>query len=192
MRTTCLLLLVSLLVSPSIAGSAGAKEDNAEQLRERSRTVVKEFATRLKDELMRAMSGGGPPAAITVCSERAPQIAAKLSREFGAKVGRTSLKTRNPLNTPEPWMHRVLEKFDAGGDGDAEFFAASPAKKIAARYMKAIPTQPMCLACHGQPEGEIAATLDKLYPYDHATGYEAGDIRGAFYVIWPETSHDRD
>lgn len=175
------LLIAALGVNPAIASG----EDDLTALRDRSRAVVKEFATRLKGELTQAMSDGGPSNAIAICSERAPLIAAELSRESGAKVGRTSLRTRNPANTPEPWMRRVLEQFDTAGEGDTEYFAASPTEALAARYMKAIPAHPLCLTCHGEPAPDLKKTLDALYPHDEATGYEAGDIRGAFYVVWP-------
>jgi hypothetical protein len=54
------------------------------------------------------------------------------------------------------------------------------------RFMKAIPTGPLCLACHGTSvTPEVAASLHNLYPNDLATGYEFGDIRGAFTLSKP-------
>jgi len=51
------------------------------------------------------------------------------------------------------------------------------------RFMKAIPTGGVCLACHGtQLSPEISQTLADLYPNDLATGFSEGDIRGAFVV----------
>ena len=52
------------------------------------------------------------------------------------------------------------------------------------RYMKAIPTDDVCLMCHGRqlPE-DLSAELEKLYPNDKATGFSKGDIRGAFTVV---------
>jgi hypothetical protein len=44
-------------------------------------------------------------------------------------------------------------------------------------------TAPLCLVCHGdaaaQPP-ELRARLHELYPADAATGYRAGELRGAF------------
>ncbi len=55
------------------------------------------------------------------------------------------------------------------------------------RYMKAIPTaEKPCLACHGKALApQVRARLDALYPEDRATGYEAGEIRGAFTLSRP-------
>ncbi|HEY5775383.1 MAG TPA: DUF3365 domain-containing protein, partial [Xanthomonadales bacterium] len=58
----------------------------------------------------------------------------------------------------------------ANVDGEQEF-----------RFMKAIPTGGICLACHGAAlSPEVSRVLDSLYPADRATGYDEGDIRGAF------------
>jgi hypothetical protein len=49
--------------------------------------------------------------------------------------------------------------------------------------MQAIPTGALCLQCHGENiSPEVQAELARLYPEDKATGYSAGDIRGAFVV----------
>lgn len=181
-----LLVAVALLV-PLLAHSTDDK-------REASRELVQRFAVQLQGELKTAMEAGGPLNAIHVCRDRAPGIAAELSRESGAKIGRTSLRLRNPANLYEPWQYPVLLRFDElSGDEIAnkgEHFEANPAPRIGARYMKAIPTQPLCLACHGKPAGDVAAALAGSYPHDNATGYSAGEVRGAFFVVWPERSND--
>jgi hypothetical protein len=53
--------------------------------------------------------------------------------------------------------------------------------------MKAIPTaEKPCLACHGKEIApKVAARLAELYPEDAATGYSAGEIRGAFTLSRP-------
>ena len=51
------------------------------------------------------------------------------------------------------------------------------------RYMKAIPTAPICVTCYGADiDADLAAELDRLYPTDQARGFAVGDIRGAFTV----------
>ena len=171
-------------------GDAGSAEMLAE-----SRELTATFATTLKGELKQALSNGGPTAAISVCSERAPLIAAELSRLSGAKVRRTSLRYRNPANAPEPWESKVLAEFDAkAARGDApqplEYNVAMDDGTV--RYMAAIETQGVCLACHGSTlAGGVGEVLEKVYPHDRARGYVAGDIRGAFSVTWPAAAGDR-
>ena len=155
--------------------------------------IVKEFATGLKGELQAAIKEGGPISAIAVCKDRAPAIAKQLSETSGWEVGRTSLKLRNPaLNTPDGWEKQVLVKFEerktAGEDPEtmayAEVVDANGTKQY--RFMKAIPTGDLCLACHGDSiNPDIAAALDKAYPNDQARGFRLGDIRGAFTLSKP-------
>jgi hypothetical protein len=189
-------MIASLLLAP-IAALAdeppGVPDDNR---LEQSRELVKQFGSTLQKELMGAMSAGGPPNAVRICRDRAPAIAAELARHSGAKIGRTSLKTRNPQNAPEPWQRSVLLQFDevgaSAGDERLEFAAHNPEPGVEFRYMQAIVTKPMCLACHGEPAEPIRNVLDDAYPHDAATGYETGDIRGAFHIVWPEEGQDND
>jgi hypothetical protein len=56
------------------------------------------------------------------------------------------------------------------------------------RYMKAIPTQDVCLKCHGAPDTIAQPVKDILgaeYPKDKATGYTLGQIRGAVSIKKP-------
>lgn len=163
-------------------------------LQEQSRDLTGRFAAALKTELQAALEDGGPAGAIDVCRDRAPRIAGELARESGARIGRTSLKFRNPQNAPAAWQRPVLEQFDALEPDQVksrgEWFEFRPADNIKARYMKAIPTQPLCTSCHGSPEGPVKRRLQQSYPHDRATGYEVGEVRGAFYIEWPEPAHN--
>ena len=77
-----------------------------------SRKVIKEFAGKLKKELVQAMEEGGPVNAIKVCNIEAPGIAAGLSDKYQWRIGRTSLKTRNSNNNPDDWELDVLQQFE--------------------------------------------------------------------------------
>lgn len=54
--------------------------------------------------------------------------------------------------------------------------------------MKALPTQDLCLQCHGTTDRVSPATqakLKELYPDDKAVGYQAAEIRGAITLKKP-------
>jgi len=54
------------------------------------------------------------------------------------------------------------------------------------RYMKAIPTQDVCLKCHGTDiDPAVIKALDETYPNDKAQGFKEGNIRGAFTISQP-------
>lgn len=157
-----------------------------------SRETVQEFMQTLKKELQAAMQEGGPVNAVSVCNLTAPAIASTYSARNGWDVGRTSLKLRNPDNAPDAWERSVLEDFEtrklAGEDpARMEFYEVVRENGVTElRYMKAIPTAGLCLACHGEQVDSITkARLETLYPEDQALGYQVGDIRGAFTITQP-------
>ena len=46
--------------------------------------------------------------------------------------------------------------------------------------------QPLCLTCHGSELAPgVAEQISELYPEDHAIGFEAGDLRGVFWLEFP-------
>lgn len=166
-----------------VTGSALADDDS---FLHDSRALAKSFGVQLKAALQTAIATGGPVEAIGVCKDQAPQIAAQLSRQSGARVGRTSRRFRNPGNAPEPWQIAMLEGFEA------EMTAENPSPERierhadGIRYMKAISMQPVCLVCHGEAlSDDVSTALAEHYPHDRARGYALGDLRGAFSISWP-------
>jgi hypothetical protein len=157
----------------------------------KAREAIKGLGGNLKKELVGAMEKGGPVSAIDICRTAAPSIAEAQSQQHGVEVARTALKVRNPKNAADEFERRVLEDFvkkiEAGSDPamldySETVTAADGSKEF--RYMKAIPTaEKPCLACHGENIApEVKAEIDRLYPEDEATGFKAGELRGAFTV----------
>jgi len=181
--------IVFAIMTPAIAQSDLDTETRA------ARTLAGQLLQPLGATLKAELAASGPEGAIGVCKLVAPEIAGNLSRQSGSKVARVSLRTRNPmLGTPDAWEQAVLADFDrkaAAGDKPEALeraeFVDEPAGRFF-RYMKAIPVQPMCLACHGAVENIPDGVKQKLaldYPKDRATGYAPGQIRGAVSVKKP-------
>lgn len=179
-------VLACVAVTPAFAEDANSEMDI---LKGEAKAKIGEMAQSLKKELQAAMKEGGPVNAIDVCKTVAPQIAASLSAEGGMSVARTALKVRNPVNTPDDFERKVLERFvadlEAGKDpatlAHAEIVEQEGSKVF--RFIKAIPTAKLCLNCHGENlKDDVKAQIGKLYPYDQATGFKEGELRGAFTV----------
>lgn len=178
----CLVAAVACLwASAVLAGATNRAEEG--------RAIAGQFGNELRTALQSAMAEGGPLAAIRVCSEDAPRIAAAAAARSGATVGRTSLKLRNPDNRPDAHERAVLEEFaaavaaDAGGPPPARLDTLEDGR---VRFMSAIIIQPPCLACHGEALAPpVAEAIDALYPEDRARGYAVGELRGAFTITWP-------
>ena len=105
-----------------------------------------------------------------------------------------SLRNRNPRAVPDAWERAALEDFDrraASGEAPATLEKAEIVTengKQSYRYMRALPTQPLCLNCHGLPEQLTPAVKERLktlYPDDKAVGYRPGEIRGAMTIRKP-------
>ncbi|MCK9996471.1 MAG: DUF3365 domain-containing protein [Candidatus Krumholzibacteria bacterium] len=161
-----------------------------EQNLEVCRAATKKLEGALKSALMSAMGKDGPVVALNVCHDEAEAIAKQICEEDGLEVGRTSQKFRNPSNAPDGWENAGLETFAAritAGENfqDMEMWAtvinAEGGRTF--RYLRAIRTGSLCLECHGDdPIPHIAEILADLYPEDHALGFSAGDMRGAYTV----------
>lgn len=157
-----------------------------------ARLATEEFSETLKGHLQAAIKKDGPVQAIQVCSEEAPRIASRMSRERGWAVSRTSLHPRNPANLPEAWEQAVLRKFaekHATGTAAKKLEYCEVVKLYGenrVRYMQAIPTGEVCLLCHGQElASAVKQQLAKDYPHDQGTGFSVGDLRGAFTIVIP-------
>ena len=182
---------LAVILCALFAPMAPAQENSLDESRAVANALMQQLGAALKKE----MAAGGPDPAIKVCTQIAPELATKFSLENGWRVTRVSLKTRNPLlGTPDIWEQQSLKDFDAraaAGDApdklDFSETVTEPAGRYF-RYVKALPVQPLCLACHGgtdQISEPVKARLKQHYPHDRAVGYVPGQIRGAISIKRP-------
>jgi hypothetical protein len=203
MRRSMMILAVGLVlvhcaekpatpVAPETPETDGAVEVDQMALEAAAAATVNGFGAQLKQALVRQMEENGPAGAITVCRDLAPRIAGDLSREYGWRITRVTDRVRNPMmGTADAWEQGVLKHFEGLLDAtippqtltfsqivqepDGRYF----------RYMQGITVKPLCLNCHGSAETtfpEVRKLLEESYPHDRATGYQVGDLRGAFSV----------
>ncbi len=184
LRTTAALAACALLASHALAGAP------LEAQLAKARAAVKGLGEGLKSQLMAAIKAGGPVSAIAGCKTVAPALAEQSSKDHGLEIGRTALRVRNPANAPDQWERKVLEDFVAkiaAGANPATLEhveTVSEGDETVFRYMKAIPAAAKpCLTCHGSNlDPALKAEIARLYPDDQATGFKAGELRGAFTV----------
>lgn len=156
------------------------------------RDACQDLASRLMRALQASLKEGGPTAAISICRDQAPRLASEVSTEKACTVRRTSLKTRNAKNAPDAWEREVLESFatqaSQGKDPAGLEFSevVREGGRPVLRYMRGIAARGPCLTCHGRSlTPAVSVAINSAYPEDHATGYEDGDLRGAFSVRKP-------
>ena len=182
-----------LTISTALCCASLTQANEAQWLAE-TRAVALAMPKNLLVVLQEEMAKGGPVGAIAACRERAPQMAKEASAKTGWQIRRVSLNHRNPKAVPDAWERAALEEFDrlaaAGADPAAleKHETVEIDGKPVYRYLKALPVQPLCLSCHGSTTdipADVQATLKTLYPDDKATGYVAGQIRGAITIQRP-------
>ena len=172
-----------------LASIVFACSENVEEKLNISREATKQLGSQLKNKLKDSLQSNGPAEAITVCNVEAKDIASKVSKNNNLEVRRTSLKVRNPSNTPDAWEQEKLLYFEQQKQSGVEiktlevYEVTKEKNEKWFRYMKAIRTADVCLVCHGESVvSPVQQKLQILYPNDQATGYKIGDIRGAFTV----------
>lgn len=195
MRTTvCLLTLLSLALATT---ACGGPDDSAETAWTEIRPAEMEDATkerqrraskardalfgRLSKRLVDAIEADGPAGAVTVCRDVAPQIAQEVSASHALAIGRTSFRLRNPDNRPPAWAEPYVE-----ARTEDDVYLTHPEGGL--RALLAIGLTPRCVTCHGDREAmpePLRAAIANTYPDDEAVGFEAGDLRGWFWIEVP-------
>ncbi|MCC6215872.1 MAG: DUF3365 domain-containing protein [Polyangiaceae bacterium] len=150
-----------------------------------ARAATGELKKALSGRLQQAMQAGGPAAGIDVCADEAAKLTAGVASARGVTLGRTSHRLRNPAaSAPRPWLRAYLDEVSSRPAAEARpaVFDLGSSLGIA----EVLPTQALCLACHGDPaklSPEVSARLRARYPDDRAVGFAEGDVRG---VVWVE------
>lgn len=163
--------------APPAAPAEGAAVGQAEQ-------AMTALQRRLSARLLEEMGKGGPTAAVRVCRDEAQKLTAAVSAEQGIELGRTSHRLRNPANAPRAWVAKLLPTYAGRQAAEVAPVVVDLGDRVG--IVKPLPTQPLCLACHGERSAmapEVQEMIASAYPADEATGFTQGEVRG---VIWAE------
>ena len=199
MKNSVMLVAISLLASSahSLADTVTANEKKSENsVQEKvkeARLHAKALGGALKSRLQQAIQSGGLEAGVNECQIAAAPIALALSQN-GWEVGRTALKVRNPNNAADQWEREQLAWFSQLLT-KAKQDNLAPKRPIETyqydsesgefRYMMVIEQGQVCMACHGANVApSVKQSILKHYPSDQATGFELGELRGAFTLSY--------
>jgi hypothetical protein len=189
------LVLLAGLGGASIVSPARAEEPvqrRVESALAEARVAARELSETIRALLMQELKTGGLEGAVAVCATKAQERTADYRRTFGNDIRRVSLRRRNPANEPDAYERGVLEAFDRLPAEDrpaAEHWeVVRHGERDELRYLKPLVANAMCLTCHGAEAKippPVRAILAREYPDDRATGFSAGDVRGAVSVRIP-------
>jgi len=188
------LATASFVALLAACATPGSTPDEA-ALTAQARKIALGMQQTLAGKLLAEINKNGAESAISVCKTMAPEASAEMSRDTGWRVTRVSLRVRNPvLGMPDAWEQAALLDFDARAAQGADPASLERSELVNEpqgryfRYMKALPVLPLCVNCHGGADAirtEVKARLAKEYPHDKATGYAAGQLRGAISLKRP-------
>lgn len=181
------LTLIPLLGTLAAAPPPDVADAAATQL---ARTLASQFQQELGGALADAIKTQGTAGAVRMCAIIAPEVASRISKQSGATVRRTALLSRNPLAVPDAHERIVMKNLaaaplDSAGKPAEVAGWTGTGSALQFRYIRAIPTAPMCVSCHGTDIApDVAAAIATAYPADKATGFAPGTMRGAFSISW--------
>lgn len=197
--TTMNAVRMAIAVAVMAAGASHAQPPtapaDARRYADEARKVAGDLVAQIRAELSRELEYSGPMRAVIVCKYTVPELSSNASRKSGWRVSRVSLRPRNPaLGGADAWEQKTLLDFErrlvAGEKADAlehSEIVTEPGGRYF-RFMKALPTGPLCVSCHGPAErmtDAVRSLLATEYPHDRATGFSAGQIRGAVTIKRP-------
>jgi len=155
---------------------------------ERGRAIAGQAFALLSTNLARALAEGGLTNALPYCSARAYPLTEQVAATNRVRLRRLTHKPRNPTNAPAAGELAVLRGFQLAlgrGETPAPVVRATASNTVVF-YSPIVITNPLCLQCHGVPGRDLPpatlALLQTLYPQDQATGFQLGDLRGAWRV----------
>jgi hypothetical protein len=174
----------ALLAARSGESQAPADVEGPDALEPQARLAQQSLVV-LKQGLQSTLKSAlaeSPAAAVEACHIAAPSIEGN-AQSPGIEVGRTSHKTRNPVNDPEDWMVPLLDHYLETP------MTVQPARVVdlgerGVGYVEPIYMQPLCATCHGTAVApDLLALIGRRYPHDRALGFAPGELRGLFWVV---------
>jgi Protein of unknown function (DUF3365) len=188
--------MIAVLTSSSVLAQRVAPPANVQPapgpLLARAQTAARTLSTELLARLLKELEAGGPARAIAVCSDEAPAITARLSKD-GLKIRRVTTRPRNPLAAPDAFEAEKLTALAAAhnsGAAVADIVVVTGTRpRRTLRLLRPIVVANACLACHGDASAldpAVKKSLATRYPHDQAVGYQEGDLCGAISVTVDE------
>lgn len=193
MKKSLLILSIALLFM-GCGKKSSLTDEEVTKYTEEGKTIANATFKALSTQLKQAMQTGGVEQAAGFCNVVALPLTDSLSKQYDAKIKRTSLKLRNPLNAPDSLELTMLKIYDQmskmrnpvlvpkileKGEDEIQFFAPILIKNET------------CLKCHGvlgqTMKEEDYAYIKQHYPDDQATGYKMDQLRGMWSITLKRT-----
>lgn len=185
LKKIILLLVVTGLFSCSTSFSEKEKQEYTLKGKEIAQASFKALST----ELMKQMKAGGPAQAVPFCKEQAGPILNEVASKYNVTIIRSSDQLRSCKIEPTERELDIINKYKKSVSENKEL---KPIVEIDAannkHFYAPIIVKANCLVCHGKVNETMTAKTDSIikltYPFDIATGYNEGDVRGVWSIAF--------
>lgn len=162
-----------------------------DKAKEKGKAITDAAQKTLLQTLTKKIESEGVVGAVEYCNVNALQLIDSLSKAHQASIRRISNKWRNPHDAPAGDEITIMEAYSFSAEQGQElreevFFEETSPQVIYTRPI--MMGAGLCLQCHGTPgkelTPEVANKINALYPEDKATGYQLGEWRGLWKVVF--------
>lgn len=141
----------------------------------------------LGENLMGTIQKKGTIEALAFCNIQAMPLTDSMSTKYNASIKRVSDKNRNPDNKANAEELTYIQHFkkQLANNKEPQPIVLEKGNKV--QFYYPIPTNTMCLQCHGKPNEinpAVRAKTLKLYPQDLAVGYSENEVRGIWSITF--------
>lgn len=181
--------LIILLLSSIISCNKGFTEKERGEYLKKGKEIVATTFKELSTQLTTQMEAGGPAQALPFCKAEALNILGELSEQHNAIIKRSSDQLRSCKIEPTPRELDVINMYKQLVSEKKELKPIVEIDAINKKHFYApIIVQAKCLTCHGEANKTMTTKTDSIiksiYPFDIATGYSEGDVRGVWSVTF--------
>lgn len=180
-----LLLIVASLFSCTSSFSEKEKEEYTLKGKEIAQASFKALST----ELMAQMKAGGPAKAVPFCKEQAGPILNEVASNYDVTIVRSSDQLRSCKTEPTERELDIINNYKNALSDNKELKPIVEIDEANKKHFYApIIVSANCLVCHGKINETMTAKTDSIiklaYPFDIATGYSEGDVRGVWSITF--------
>lgn len=184
------LLFLTIFVS-FISCSTDFSEKEKQEYKLKGQEIAQATFNELSSQLMAQMKEGGPAQAVPFCKENAAVILEKLSTKYDVTIKRSSDLLRSCKIEPTERELEIIYSYQKLISEEKEL---NPVVEIDLNNKKhfyaPIIIKANCLICHGKVNETMSVKTDSIiksiYPFDIATGYSEGDLRGVWSITFNE------
>ena len=156
---------------------------------EKGQLIADETQKVLALNLKAVIQRDGISQAIKYCDVNAYPLVDSLKEKYNAEIRRTSLKNRNPTNSPDKKEKQIIEDYQKNiAMGETPIPVVVLDQQDVHFYKPIILNTALCLNCHGEVGKEIKdenyEVIQALYSDDKATDYKLGELRGVWSITF--------